>query len=426
MEESYPAGRLCYPGKAVELRFGREHLPAHVAAVDESGVRLSERVTGVGGCEVVIIFLGEHYQGRGSVITGDDGASVVLIEEGFRSTNARSAPRVAVDLAGAYYLRPPTLGVPMRVVDISVSGLVIEPVAGQRPMVDEHRMCGFGVEGREIKAIIEFVEITDELWRARFVKLGLSDEEAIASFVLSRQLSQRRQLSPLEVRTLSSLDVEDRLRYPLVERIDVGATEVTFVAYGGAVVISRAASEPLEPFELTGLVGWLRCGDLRDLNHALGFRGLGENSVDLVLTGCLALAALLAEVPIAELLARLIDIDISEGSKNLPVPPYLSMETLDPKELSAGTELVESSGRCWVQRAYAAGVALYLPDEESELQGLGRVDPLTMAQMVRGSEGQILLVPRWGAHDSRGVSAEIYLGYRALAAGQVFQLPIDD
>jgi hypothetical protein len=374
----------------------------------------------------VIIFLGEHYQGRGSVITGDDAASVVVIEEGFRSTNARSAPRVTVELAGTYYIRPPTLGVPMRVVDISVSGLVIEPVDGQRPKMDEHRMCGFGVEGREIKAIIEFVEITDELWRARFVKLGLSDEEAIASLVLSRQLSQRRQLSPLEVRTLSSLDVEDRLRYPLVERIDVGTSEITFVAHGGEVVISRAASELLTPFELTGLVGWLRCGDLRDLNHALGSRGLSEYSVDLVLAGCLALAALLAEVAIVELLARLIDIEISEGSQNPPMPPCLSMTTVGPKEFSTGTALVESSGRCWVQRAYAVGVALYLSDEDSELQDLGRVDPLTMAQMVRESEGQILLVPRWGPLDLRGALAEIYLGYRALATGQVFQLPIDD
>ena len=266
MDEPSSIARLCYPGKVVELRHGDESLLAHVASIDSSALRLSENLPSFGACEVAVVFLGERYLGHARLVTDGDGISVLVVHDGLRTINVRSAPRVAVDLAGTYYLRPPTLGVPMRVVDISVSGLAILPVTGHDPAIDEHRMCSFGLGDREIKAVVRFVEITEELWRARFVKLGLSDEEAIASLVLSLQVHQRQRLSPLEIQTVSSLDVEDRLRYPLVEDIRVGESEIIFVANGSEVAVARSMQEPLVPAEITALVGWLRCGDLRDLN----------------------------------------------------------------------------------------------------------------------------------------------------------------
>ncbi len=403
----------------IELHVARTRVFAHVAAVVEPGLRLRERLAYAGSCEVAVVFLGERYLGQGNVASDHEG-SVVMVTELY-PTNARSAPRVAVDLAGTYYLRPPAVGVPMRVVDISISGLAIEPITGQQPARDELRMCSFGIGGREIKAVVAFVEITQELWRASFVKLGLSDEEAIAALVLHHQLSKRKQLSSLEVGVVSPLDLEDRLRYPLIERIDLGPSEVTYATSGVEVVVANTSPEPLAAGEFTDLVGWLRCGDLRDLNHALGVRGLSELSIDLVLTGCLALTGALGEIAIVDVLARLLDIEINEEQRRCSTLVPVSIQ--DTK--SEGTTLVETSGRRWERCAYAAGVALFLPAGDGELQDHGRVDPLTMAQLLWDCDGQVLLVPNH--HETgTGVRDEILGAFRSLARGEVCALRIDD
>ncbi|MGC9156427.1 MAG: PilZ domain-containing protein, partial [Ferrimicrobium sp.] len=276
MEGSVALGALGYRGKTVELGWA----DSSVTRVIRHQVGPSIWVDGPlpeGPCEIRIAFLAEAYHGAGVIhreasnlgalgvrgvrgverredrasgnaVGADDerdfedggafeGDWVVTVDGGLSLANERSAPRVPVELLGTYYLRPPSLGVPMRVIDVSVSGLALSPVAGESPEIAERRMISFSLEGREIKTVIEVVAIEADVWRGRFLRLRASDEEAIAGFVLARQVADRQALSLAEIRAVSTLDAVGRRGAPLLERVELEANTLTIVAGAHEVIL---------------------------------------------------------------------------------------------------------------------------------------------------------------------------------------------
>lgn len=382
MGDSLPLDRVCYPGKAVEIRVTALSVGTIVSSVDDATLAVADACA-EGACEVRLTFLSEPYVASGGIRSFDRGCEVV-IDGGFVPLNDRSAPRVMVNLNGTYYLRPPMVGVPMEIVDLSVSGLALLPMHDLAPRLSERRMISFSLEGREIRTVFELIASQPQLLRGRFLRLSVSDEEAIAGYVMARQIAERQGLSMLEVRTPSALDVAARRRYPLLEGVVVHEHALELSARGIQVQMqlpmSIAANRQMLASALGSVVGKIRCGDLNDTFHYLSCIGLGDEPVDLAALGCLLLHSRLYECSPSELVIKALGTAFGEA-----VIGGLKRGT-DVLGYAAGeSEFRDDSGHEWRLFRRSLGVGLYLQTSEEQSSndrwGTGATSDPSLAQV---------------------------------------------
>ena len=411
MGDSYPLDRLCYPGKTVEIRVSGMSVSTVASSVADATLVVTEACA-EGACEVRLTFLSEPYVATGDIHSFDRGCEVV-IDGGFVPLNDRSAPRVVVDLNGTYYLRPPMVGVPMEVVDLSVSGLAFLPMLDLAPKLVERRMISFVLEGREVRTVIELVGVEPQVLRGRFLRLSVSDEEAIAGYVMARQVAERHGLSMLEVRTPSALDIAARRRYPLLEGVVVHEHALELSARGIQVEMqlppSTAVNRQMLASVLGSMVGEIRCGDLNDNFHYLSRIGFGDEPVDVAALGCLVLHSRLYECSPSELLHRTLGAAfggavISELKRGGDVLGYAA----------GASEFRDDSGHEWRLFRRSLGVGLYFRTSEeqssdgrwgtnvtSDLSTAGAelksarlgqwIAPLAMVKLIESSDRPLLL-----------------------------------
>ncbi|WP_298344865.1 hypothetical protein [Ferrimicrobium sp.] len=417
-DEPRTPGQLCYPGKRIELHFDGQIVVTAVIRVDGQRLGVGERVLSVGPCQVMVVFFGERFLATGVVIPAIVGSEVV-IESGFVPMNARSAPRVNVVLAGTYYTRPPSVGIPMQVLDLSVTGVAIEPIPKQHPLLSQRQMISFHLGDREIKTVIEFVAVEVSLWRARFLKLALSDEDAIAMFVMSRQVDRRKSLSDLEIRTSSSLDLETRLEFPLIESISWSHEACTLRTGSSSATVMVPPSPQTDRDRIVSLVGTARVGDPRDFAHLLGLVTMDIRVIDSVMVAYLVLSARYKGISVVELL-----LSYAQGREDLSVTTastqFASLTTnsavADPSSPAAPTpELV----------GYSCGIAVYRGVHNEEfvpatsppeaLRTALWMDPIALVLLVQ----QLVSVdvrPAWPTLTAGGDGKEVLEAFVSLAA----------
>ena len=411
MDDSLSLDQLCYPGKAVEIRSAGVTLGLVVTAVADSTLVVAGGCPGEGVCEVRVTFMSEPYIATGEVRHLDHGFEVV-VDDGFSHLNDRSAPRVSVDLNGTYYLRPPTAGVPIEIVDLSVSGLAILPTAVVAPQPFERRMISFVLEGRQIKTVVELVGVEPRVLRGRFMKLSVSDEEAIAGYVMARQVAERHALSLLEVRTPSALDVLARRRYPLLDGVFIHEHAIELSARG--IEAQLQLPSPLTERDrlataLASVVGAIRLGDINDVFHYLSRSGFDVEVVDLAALGFLVLHARLYEFDLAELVASIL------GVRFQGTLPGRLLRGSDVDGYVAGSYVFrDNNGLEWRLLCRSLGVGLYsLNGEHQDIDGscdrgagadslsagggltaaqVGQwITPLAMAELISSPDHPLLL-----------------------------------
>lgn len=443
MEGSVALGAVGYRGKVVELGWG----DSPVARVIRHQKGQSIWVDGPlpeGPCEVRIAFLSEAYHGVGVIHRevaglGDSGMSggrgfdghnealdkivgacddrdladsgalegdwIVTVDGVLSLTNERFAPRVPVDLPGVYYLRPPSLGVPMRVIDVSVLGLALSPVAGESPEIADRRMISFSLEGREIKTVIEVVAVEVDVWRGRFLRLSASDEETLAGFVLARQVAERQALSLMEIRAVSTLDVVGRRGAPLLERVQLEANTLTIAAGDHEVTLPITPRLLDQRDRCRWLVGRVRLGDLRDLSHFLDWAGFDDPLAEMIMAGAVLLTARLRSCSIGELLRSLVSI--------------CDKTSIDEAEMTAtvGDEsrlgLVGRNDEPLAMTAYGAGVGLYEPAPGMEVLPR-RLDPVALAAAICSRAPRVMVGASGPAIVVAGPMVELIAGYQEL------------
>jgi hypothetical protein len=371
-------------------------MSTHVDFVDGMSIEVVDRVPST-FCEIAVVFFGERFLASAEVATSVSGSRVHLDTE-FRPVNVRSAPRISVDLGGTYLLRPPHIGVPLRIVDIATTGVALVPIGGQQPRVGERRMITFDVNGREVKSVIELVSVDPNLWRARFLKLALSDEDAIARLVIDRQVHRRRRLSSLEVSTPSSLDLETRFEYPLVDSIEWTEATCTLTAGTTSVTLEVPWVDERQRAQAASLVGLLRIGDPRDCAHMLRRLFVDDRARDSLLAPYLLLSARVKGVSVKELIAS-----------------YMAM-VLQTRCSPEGSSLPAVVGGSSV---YSSGVVV-LPPPDDGVDGDrdvgGWVDPIGLALVIR-STGVLRIESRWPALVESAEGRELVCAFASFAYG---------
>lgn|GEM_PF-3695637 len=404
LDDPVAPDRLCYPGKLVELkelpppgidddRWAGRSMSTRVDFVDGMSIEVVDRVPRM-SCEIAVVCFGERFLARGEVVPSVSGSRVHLDRE-FRPVNVRSAPRIPVDLGGTYLLRPPHLGVPLRIVDIATTGLAIVPIRGQQPRIGDRRMIAFDINGREVKSVIEFVSLDPNLWRARFLKLALSDEDAIARLVIDRQVQRRHRLSTLEVSTPSSLDVETRFEYPLVDSIEWTDATCTLAAGTTSVTLGVPWVDERYRTQAASLVGLLRIGDPRDCAHVLRRLFVDDRARDSLLAPYLLLSARVKGISVQELIAS-----------------YMTMALQTSCALDASLLPAVVGG----PSVYSSGVIIQPPSDDD--RGIGVwVDPIVLALVAR-STGAQLVKPRWPALADSAEGRELVCAFASFASGE--------
>ncbi|WP_298335945.1 hypothetical protein [Ferrimicrobium sp.] len=419
-DESYLPGRLCYPGKRIELSLDEEITVTVVTRIDGQRVGIRGRLWRDGPCDVMVVFFGERFKATGIMMPAIVGSEVV-IESDFVPMNARSAPRVSAVLAGTYYILPPSVGIPMQVLDLSVTGVAIEPISQQLPAPGQRQMISFHLGDREIKTVIEFVAIEDSLWRARFLKLALSDEDAIAKFVMTHQLDRRRSLSDLEIRTPSSLDLETRLEFPLIESISWSSNSCTLRTGSISATVMVPPSLPAARDRIGSLVGVARVGDPRDFAHLLGLVTSDTVVLDSTMAPYLVLSARCKGVNVLELLLSYV-----EGSEEIVAPSIrpLSPE-LSPYSVPAHPPFADSNASTLM--GYSCGIAVYqsfrgkasalVASPPSEvIKGDGPwIDPLALALLIQRL-ASVEVRPAWPTLTTSDDGVELFQAFASLAA----------
>jgi len=264
-----PAELALRPGKPVRLEpIGA---PAAVAEVVAGRVRLvgggwgeAAEIAGV-SCRVVAQRAWLEADLREEV----PGVLVGWVGEAW-SWNARHGPRAPLRAPGTYFLRGLAVGVPMTVLDVSVTGIAVVPIPEVVDPPGTVRAVAVEVGGRLVRAAAELVERDEDRWRLRFVRLAPGDEAVIARWVFARQVLDRAVLGNAADAT-ASLDASAQRAHPAVElslgpgglaaRI-VGCTEARI-----AVALPTPSPEDASVFERWWrLVGpWVRIGDPEDL-----------------------------------------------------------------------------------------------------------------------------------------------------------------
>jgi hypothetical protein len=327
------AAIACYRGKRLQLMRGVGVLVVQSRGAEASGAVLIDRVPLRGSVVLRVRFLGERFVAKCQVRGGNADTSQLILEEQLRPSNERAFPRVSVRAQGVLYLKPPALGVPIEILDLSVAGVALRPAEATMPGVGDRRMVAIDLRGRVIKSVIEFVGCDHERWRGRFLHLGLSDEAAIASYVLSEQIRERGSLTTTEAQLSSSLDPGERVRFPLLEGLHIQ----------GEMVMLRSRNDeervPCPPLaeglrrKLEALAGRVRLSEAADMYWLLEGMGVPEPAADSVLLAYWVLTA------------RVTSRDIVEASGF--AWPHSSKESLssdDPRSsLSASPERRESS-----------------------------------------------------------------------------------
>ena len=362
MEGPLAPDRLCYSGKSIEICCdGGFETTATVLHATGTTLDVAE-VLPAGLGEVLVVFLAEHYRATASIVPTKE-TCTVAINGGFYPINLRTGPRAITYLQGVWYLRPPDLGIPMQVVNLSVTGLAILPIDGSTPKLRERRMIGFQLAGRVIKSIVELVEIEQYLWRMQFIKLGLSDEEEIAAFVIRSQVNERRRLSAVERQAHSILDPQARIRFPLIEEAHVGNDSITITAGGGTVALPYVTTRPSQKALIENLAGRCRLDDLRDILHYLNTIDLPEYERDLVLVGCSILKASHDGVSLHEILLSTVNLKQKTATTSIGGnileqpgrPPIASIEL---------PTIIDYEGQKWVMQTRSILTALFMQEVE--------------------------------------------------------------
>jgi hypothetical protein len=420
-EEARPPGSLCYPGKRIELHHDGKVVEAAVDWVDGQRVGIGKRVPSYGPCELMLVFFGERFIANGIMMPAVAGTEVV-VEADFVPINIRSAPRVNVSLAGTYYLRPPSVGIPMEIVDLSVSGVAISPILNEDPSPGQRRMISFGLNDREIKTVIELVAIEADRWRARFLKLALSDEDAIAGFVMGRQVHRRNALSALEVRTSSSLDLETRLEFPLIESIDWTLNACTLGAGSVSGTVIVPSSPDAEREHITSLVGVARLGDPRDFAHLLRRVTLDVVACDSVMAAYLVVCARYRGISVAELLVSWVH-NLGEPSVQA-ISRQLETLLLDNGQVGDRSTTARPSSQslgCSCGMAVARGghgdTPPVLPSGAPNPMSPDRwVDPIAFVVLIQ-QLGLAEIYPIWPTLTANDDGMEVVLAFTSLAVG---------
>lgn len=414
--------RLCYRGKRIELRFDEAVVTTTVTRVDGQHLGIGARLLSDGPCDVMVVFFGERFIASGRVMPAIVGSEVV-IESGFVPMNARSAPRVSPTLAGTYYIRPPSVGIPMQVLDLSVTGVAIEPISQQLPSPGQRQMISFHLDGREIKTVIEFVAIEDSLWRARFLKLALSDEDAIAKFVMTHQLDRRKSLSDLEIRAPSSLDLETRLEFPLIESISWSRNACTLRTGSISATVMVPPSLPAARDRIASLVGVARVGDPRDFAHLVGLVTSDTVALDSMMAPYLVLGARCRGVNVTELLLSYV-----EGGEEVVAPSIrpLSPE-LSPYSVPAHPPFADSNASTLM--GYSCGIAVYQnfrgrastpvaspPSEVIDSEGQW-MDPIALALLIQRLSF-VEVRPDWPTLTTSDDGVELFEAFTSLATAE--------
>ena len=383
-----PPEQLCYPGKSIELRVDGGMVRTTVTGVSANRIAIADSVPS-GEVEVMVVFFLERYRAHGvagSRLGEGSSTNVVVVDGGFSLVNERSSPRVPVTLVGTYYLRPPHLGVPCELVDLSVSGVALNPITGVSASPTDRRMVAFDLVGRQIKAVIEIVTVEPLLWRARFVKLGVSDEQAIAAYLLSHQLAGRRGLSQVEIGTPSSLDVATRLEYPLLEALVLEGASMRLATGEMSVSVPVPATLEFAHSDVAGLVGSLRFADLGDILHYLRRCSLDADVSELVAVACVAMSTLVSGQSVHTLIQALI------GG---PSPTRRRTVVLPGGYVAGATHFRDGAARTWRLVARSLGCALYRVDEGSARPMEKWSDPRSFASLMASSDGEVVVASWW-------------------------------
>jgi hypothetical protein len=419
-DASRPASSLCYPGKRIELHQDATFEVTTVTQVDGNRVGVCERACSFGPCEAMVVFFGERFVASAYLIPAVRGAEVV-IETGFVPINARSAPRVEVSLAGTYYLHPPSVGIPMEIRDLSVSGVAISVIPDQHPSPGQRRMISFRLVDRDIKAVIELVAVEADLWRARFCKLALSDEDAIARLVMSSQLERRHKLSDLEIRTSSSLDLETRLEFPLIESISWKDDACTLEVGSLSATVMVPAAAHAERHRIDSLIGVARVGDPRDFAHLLGLTTSDVIVRDSVLTPYLVLCARHRNMSVAEVLMSWVK-GIQEPLTQTMAGQPETRSVVERSQHDRSVAMVPSQPSSGPV-GYSCGVAVFrelvpeLPTESFGAMDSGLwMDPIALVLLIR-ELGFAVMRPIWPTLTSNSDGAEVFEAFATFGAG---------
>jgi len=379
---SLPIGVLCYEGKRVQLVHGAEVLVAESRGVDGEGALLLGSLGALGPAVLRVRFLGERLLAHGVLEQGVAASVCFRPSEAPRLANERGVPRVRVCASGTLYLRPPALGVPIEVIDLSIAGMAMRPTDAVVPGVGQRMMVALTLGDRQIKSVIEFVGLDADRWRGRFLLLGLSDEAAIASYVLRAQIRQRRLMPASEPELASSLDVGERLQYPLVEEIRFDNDSLTLVSERDHEQVPCPSVPPEARARLLDLARCLRLGDPADLFWLLDWLEVPEGVADSMLLAYWVLAARVAGMEASEVCGALPSVPEAQGDESVAIVHRGNSVSLQPDVARPKAALYgrERAGARVIARCCGLAVLTESTEESS-----GRVDPKRMLEQLDSS-----------------------------------------
>ncbi|MHB8190386.1 MAG: hypothetical protein ACYDHP_08220 [Ferrimicrobium sp.] len=396
---------LFHPGQSVMVGFTDGQVShTTVEEVNNDTVHLHGFAPVMDGeVEISVVFLAERYRSRGVLRTSRHGTLLSEISHPER-VNIRSAPRISVDLDATYYLHPPAIGVPIRICDLSITGVTFTP-----PDVEAHpqirHYISFTLDGRHIRTIVEIVDATAELWRARILAIGAADEAAIAAFTLKIQAGKRHHLDTAELAAISTLDIEDRVRYPLIDSLVSNDTTLTIAAGETTTTIPCEVTDKAAVDRIANaIVHNARLASPRDLWYLLEQLKLSPQLSAQVTLIYLEAAASNQSTEYEVILARELEIAIPirthsigrylrstpQSTRDSDNSPPTTLPVLyDNAALATGlsywrasNEVIQTIGEnaTFTRVLRTAGVSLYLRGNLH--QDFGSTDPITAAQLV--------------------------------------------
>lgn len=258
-------------------------------AVDEYSATLSGQY--LKSCEKILVrFLAEPIELSVSM----EPLSKRLVKATFTGqpslAKLRGSPRARYGLPGTYYLRPPTHGIPIRILDLAIGGVAITPPETSVPR-GEVVEISFSLKHRIIRARCRLVAKEPDRWRLAFVKLANADEQAISSTLFEVEVAARKSLSPRELEIQSALDAQDRVRYPLIDASIVEGNRIKLLALDEEACTGPLDAMPNELEEIKTLANYLRISDPADVNRFLVGHGIRALIRDRLLLAYFELAA---------------------------------------------------------------------------------------------------------------------------------------
>ncbi len=308
---------LIYPGKRVLLWPSRTEAIALSVKGRELHLRSAEPLS---GAELMVNFLGQRY--RSAVIVSRIGHDTwsAEVEERFEEFNLRDNPRITVSLPATYYLRPPTHGVPIRVIDLALGGLAISPPE-DRASPGDTKLISFQVGTRMIKLVTKVVTCEATRWRMQVTQISAGDEDAIAAWLLALQTGGRRLLPPSDLEQQSSMDLDSRLRFPLITRTSLGHDRFSFGTDSESISFAVDNLDRSDLGQLMTRSANLRLASFADANHLLKSCGIKVDTRDRFITSYIAIAARTKGISPAEVIASTMDLPFAARSNVSPATP---------------------------------------------------------------------------------------------------------